>query len=135
MAAAVRPGESLRTRPPDQGAQRSVASRLDGVSLCSHLARVHPLISCLCVTRGKPDKLVRAIECFDAQNYPNRELLVLCEEDDAATRQAVDQLVHSGAAIEKLVVGVSPKRSLGELRNLAVRHCRGEYFCQWDDDD
>jgi len=25
--------------------------------------------------------------------------------------------------------------SLGALRNIAVQHCRGEWICQWDDDD
>jgi len=94
------------------------------------------LVSCLCVTRGKPAKLKRAIGCFLAQRYVPKELVVIYEDDDLATRELV-------IAMEKqwphLIVGYEicsvPKLPLGELRNIAVRKARGEYFCQWDDDD
>lgn len=29
----------------------------------------------------------------------------------------------------------SPKRSLGELRNISIENSNGDYFCQWDADD
>jgi glycosyltransferase involved in cell wall biosynthesis len=111
-------------RVPDQELRMSEASSL-------------PLVSCLCVTRGKSMKLARAVECFHAQSYPNRELVLVVEEDDAETLAAVEQHLNGarGGNVRVHVVSVSPKLSLGELRNRAVAVCNGEYFCQWDDDD
>jgi glycosyltransferase involved in cell wall biosynthesis len=96
-----------------------------------------PLVSCLCVTRGKPDKLARALRCFEAQTYPHRELVLLVEEDDAPTLAAVDVYRRNphGENVQVHVVSVAPKLPLGELRNRAIAICRGDYFCQWDDDD
>jgi glycosyltransferase involved in cell wall biosynthesis len=95
-----------------------------------------PLISCLCVTRGKPALLRRAIECFFAQRYPRKELVLVYESDDDATHEFVRGLAaRPDIGLICARVDVSPKRTLGELRNLAVRTARGEYFCQWDDDD
>lgn len=92
-----------------------------------------PLISCLCITRCKVRYLQRAIRCFQAQSYPNRELLILYEDDDHPTREYIGGI--SDPRISKVEVSASPKLTLGRLRNLAIEKCRGEYFCQWDDDD
>ncbi len=92
-----------------------------------------PLISCLCITRDRVDLLARAIRCFQAQSWANRELLIVYESDDAATRAFLNTLVDP--LIRVIEVSVTPKRSLGELRNLAVERARGRWFCQWDDDD
>ena len=51
-----------------------------------------PLISCLCVTRARVALLGRAVRCFLEQTHPNRELLILYDSDDAATRQYVGTL-------------------------------------------
>lgn len=93
-----------------------------------------PLVSCLCVTRGKPVKLRRAIECFLAQTYGNKELLLVYETDDPETARVAEQY-RSHPGIFAHAISVSPKLSLGELRNLSIELCRGDYFCQWDDDD
>jgi len=92
-----------------------------------------PLISCLCVTHNTLSQLERAIECFEAQTYPNKELLVLYESDNRYVRQ-----MAGGQPREQVYfveVPAAPKLTLGELRNIAVDQCNGEYFCQWDDDD
>lgn len=95
-----------------------------------------PLISCLCVTRGKPAMLRRAIDCFVAQRYPRKELVLVYESDDDATHTLVQGLEAGPEdGVVRVCVDVNPKRTLGELRNLAVHTARGEYFCQWDDDD
>jgi glycosyltransferase involved in cell wall biosynthesis len=92
-----------------------------------------PLISCLCVTRDKPDYLERAIHYFQQQTYANRELVIVYEEDDPATTKVIHRYTTNN--IRGICMGVQPKLSLGELRNLGVGQCRGKYFCQWDDDD
>lgn len=92
-----------------------------------------PLLSCLCVTRHKPALLQRAIRCYQLQTYPNKELVIIYETDDAESARVVAAL--TGPDIWPVAIPHQPKLTLGELRNESIRQCRGEYFCQWDDDD
>jgi glycosyltransferase involved in cell wall biosynthesis len=92
-----------------------------------------PLISCLCVTRARVPLLRRAVRCFREQTHPNRELLILFDADDSATRDYVATLADD--RVRAVEVPVSPRQKLGALRNLAVAQARGQYVCQWDDDD
>jgi glycosyltransferase involved in cell wall biosynthesis len=92
-----------------------------------------PLISCLCITREKPKLLKRAIECFTEQSYSKKEMVLVYENDDPETKRIVDGL--NCDAIRCIEVNSKPKLTLGELRNFAIRESRGDYFCQWDDDD
>jgi len=89
------------------------------------------LISCLTVTKHRLDMLPRAVTCFQRQTYRDRELIVVCDADDGtmeyleSLRDETIRYVHAqGAGLP-----------LGELRNIAVMHARGEYVAQWDDDD
>lgn len=93
------------------------------------------LISCVCVTRKKPGLLKRAIDCFLWQTYPNKELIILYEDDDIATEEFVSKGLPSESGVRPFRVPVYPKMALGELRNLAIEKARGEFICQWDDDD
>jgi len=92
-----------------------------------------PPISCLCVTRGRVRLLKRAIRSFNDQTYPNRELVIVYESDDRETGAFLKGVTDHNIVVVK--ARSSPVLSLGELRNLSVRECRGEFFCQWDDDD
>ena len=96
-----------------------------------------PLVSCLCVTRNKPERLKRAIDCFLAQTYPNKELLIVYEDDDINTIKFLegydDEALYGSMAM--MEIAANPKSTLGELRNISMADCNGEYFCQWDDDD
>ena len=42
-----------------------------------------PLVTCLCLTRNRRGFLPRAIECFVAQTYEERELLIVDDGDDS----------------------------------------------------
>ncbi len=95
--------------------------------------QVEPLISCLCITRARVPLLKRAIQSFNDQTYINKELVIVYENDDLSTRQFLTKVLDN--KIIKIEAGTSPKLTLGELRNLSIRECNGEYFCQWDDDD
>ncbi len=77
--------------------------------------------------------LRRAISCFLKQTYQPRELLVLFEADDFATREYLATL--NEPSVFGVEVPVSPKLSLGSLRNLSVKVSRGHFLAQWDDDD
>jgi len=90
-------------------------------------------ISCLCVTRMRIEALKRAIECYQQQSHPDRELLVLCEDDDHQTIEFLQTL--DNPQIRGHIVPVQPRLTLGELRNRAIAAAKGDYICQWDDDD
>ena len=92
-----------------------------------------PLISCLCITHNSVPQLERAINCFYAQTYPNKELLILYEDDNAGNIAYLKEKYVTD--ISFIEVPSNPKLPLGDLRNIAVEQCNGEYFCQWDDDD
>lgn len=99
-------------------------------------SKKYPLITCLCITRGKPEKLQRAIHCFQAQTYQHKELLIIYEDDDQATIEFFKNYERNKFSnIFFVQIETTPKLTLGELRNLAIKQCSGEYFCQWDDDD
>jgi cellulose synthase/poly-beta-1,6-N-acetylglucosamine synthase-like glycosyltransferase len=93
------------------------------------------LVSCVCVTRNRPDLLKRSIECFLAQTYANRELIVLYEDDDTATEEFVGNGFSPDSGVRLIRVPAYPKMTLGELRNVAIKIARGEFVCQWDGDD
>jgi glycosyltransferase involved in cell wall biosynthesis len=96
-----------------------------------------PLISCLCVTKRRLEEIQGSIRCFLSQTYPNKELIILHHTGDNKIKNFVmdyclgtnkDQIIY----IEKSSYSTL---TLGELRNIAIEHCGGTYFCQWDDDD
>jgi glycosyltransferase involved in cell wall biosynthesis len=89
------------------------------------------LISCLMVTRQRADLIRRAVWCFQHQSYPQRELVVVNDEDDG-TREYLASLG------DERIRYLRPERAgltLGELRNFGVTQARGDYVAQWDDDD
>lgn len=92
-----------------------------------------PSIGCLCITRNSVFQLERAIQCFYAQDYPNKALLVIYESDHAERYKTV--VSRHKDKVEFIEIPSIPKRLLGELRNIAIDSCVEEYICQWDDDD
>jgi glycosyltransferase involved in cell wall biosynthesis len=93
------------------------------------------MISCLCVTRGdRPILLSEAVADFVRQTFPDRELVILHDGDDAVhARIRAIVKTHTEASIR--VERTPPGPRLGELRNIAMTCARGEWICQWDDDD
>lgn len=67
-------------------------------------------MSCLCVTQpGRESLLAEAVACFDAQDYPDKDLVIVLDPKDG--------------------------RTLGDLRNEALDRAGGDYLAIWDDDD
>jgi len=80
--------------------------------------------------------LSRAMRCFFAQSYSNKELVIVYESDDPLTIALLkDPAINCHPHILLLEVNASPKVSLGNLRNLGIEASNGEFICQWDDDD
>ena len=89
-----------------------------------------PLISCLCPTKNSIKIVEKAIKCFEEQIYPNKELILVINEDN----------IHAND-IKKLINGniklfYAPKNTtLGDIRNISVKKANGKYIAQWDDDN
>ena len=88
-----------------------------------------PLVSCLMVTRDRPDFALQSIRYFlDQEDCPHRELVII---EDGPPRLAARipndpriRLVSSGQC-----------RSIGAMRNHSVELARGDILILWDDDD
>lgn len=90
-----------------------------------------PWISCVCVSQNRPAFLKKAIGYFNAQTYTNKDLVIVYEGDDTPFRDL--SFRNEKITVFKLTEGSS--LSLGERRNISIQHAKGEYVCQWDDDD
>ena len=90
-------------------------------------------ITCICVTRKRVELLLRAVRCFLQQTCPARELLIVWESDDVATKTYVETL--RAPDIRLMEIPALLRQPLGTLRNLAIQASQGKYFAQWDDDD
>ena len=91
-----------------------------------------PRISCLMVTRGRLALAQRAIRCFLAQTYTNRELVIVDDDTDDSLQADVEALRDPRIVYVREPPG---EASLGMLRNVSVRRASGAFVCQWDDDD
>jgi glycosyltransferase involved in cell wall biosynthesis len=87
-----------------------------------------PLVSCIMPTADRRPFAALAIRYFLAQEYPNRELIVL---DDGA--DPIADLIPSDARVryERL----PGKRAVGAKRNICVEASHGDLILHWDDDD
>jgi hypothetical protein len=68
-----------------------------------------------------------AIECFKAQTYPNKNLLIV--------NHGVQPLASGDPRIVELRLQKSRWQTVGDLRNLALEHATGDFVINWDDDD
>lgn len=98
------------------------------------VAGLGPTVSCLCVTRHRPELLRRAIYCFDRQSLTSREMVIIVEDDDTETLELLREF-DSRTDIVPVVVSREPRKPLGDLRCISIEKARGEYVVQWDDDD
>ena len=89
-----------------------------------------PLVSCLCCTYGRPVFLGESIRCFLDQDYNNKELIIL--NDQEGVHLKVYPYLPDNIRIYE-----HPNRfpSLGQKRNYLKSLARGKYCCIWDDDD
>jgi glycosyltransferase involved in cell wall biosynthesis len=85
-------------------------------------------VTCLCLTKDRREWLPKALQCFQKQTYPHLELLILSDGRD------VRDLVPDAPRI-RLIQTSKSFNSIGEKRNYACEHARGDVICHWDDDD
>jgi ADP-heptose:LPS heptosyltransferase/2-polyprenyl-3-methyl-5-hydroxy-6-metoxy-1,4-benzoquinol methylase len=87
-----------------------------------------PLVSCIMPTANRRRFVPRAIECFLAQDYAEKELLIL---DDGEER--IEDLVPRDPRVR--YVRGARRQPVGTKRNAACNEARGELIAHWDDDD
>ena len=85
-------------------------------------------VSCIMPTYNRRRFVPLAVRWFLAQDWPDRELIVV----DDGTEPAAD-LLPQDARIR--YVRLERRHSLGAKRNLACQAARGEVIVHWDDDD
>jgi glycosyltransferase involved in cell wall biosynthesis len=85
------------------------------------------------VTRDRVALAERAVHCLIAQRWPARELVVV--DDGEADYGPMLARYHDRLPIRYLRIEPEPGRKLGELRNVALEACAGDYVAQWDDDE
>lgn len=82
------------------------------------------------VTRGALHPARHALDCFQRQTYPERELIIVCDRPGAPLARHVAAL--GDPRIRFVETTPAP---LGSLRNVSVEAALGTLVCQWDDDD
>jgi glycosyltransferase involved in cell wall biosynthesis len=93
------------------------------------------MISCFTVTQeGRLPVLARAIADFSRQTVRERELVIV-HNGGPTVHERVLRLAHELEQAPFSVVQAPAGQTLGTLRNAAIAAARGEYVCQWDDDD
>jgi glycosyltransferase involved in cell wall biosynthesis len=89
-----------------------------------------PLVSCICPTYNRLEFLPRMLRCFQQQDWPNRELIVLDDGDDGTERlfeDNTDPMIRYHHEI--------PKQCNAIKRNRLCELAQGEYILHWDSDD
>lgn len=94
------------------------------------------LISCIMPsTSTRRDFVPRAIKMFLAQDYPQKELILV---DDGTIHENLSELVPDQRGIEYVYIDrllCDATLTLGAKRNLACSLARGSIICHVDDDD
>jgi glycosyltransferase involved in cell wall biosynthesis len=101
----------------NQGAHQSVC-----------LTSENPFVTCIMPTYNRRVFAAKAIEYFERQDYPNRELLIVDDGTDS-----IADLINGKTNIRH--IRLEGKRPLGAKRNMACKEATGELILHWDDDD
>jgi glycosyltransferase involved in cell wall biosynthesis len=79
-------------------------------------------------TRNRREFFQSAVDGFLAQDWPNKELIVI---DDGYDR--VGDLIPPGGHVR--YYHLQDRRTIGQKRNIACSRANGEIILHWDDDD
>jgi glycosyltransferase involved in cell wall biosynthesis len=94
----------------------------------SQAGPVLPLVSCIMSTYNRRSLVPHAIQYYQQQDYPNRELIIVDDGTDPVQDLVpADQRIH--------YFQLSRKSSLGVKRNIGCSVANGEIIIWWDDDD
>jgi len=86
------------------------------------------MVSCIMPTRNRRPFVGQAIAQFLAQDYPERELIVVDDGDDA-----IADLLPLDSRIR--LIRLERPATVGAKRNIACDAAAGDVIAHWDDDD
>jgi glycosyltransferase involved in cell wall biosynthesis len=94
-----------------------------------------PKVSAVCCTYGRFKCVERVMNCFLAQDYPNKELIIYNTDTDSP--YDVGQSIHSITIVNRSIDSVTnePYTNVGAIRRDALMFATGDYVVTWDDDD
>lgn len=87
----------------------------------------NPLVSAICCTHNRPGFIRKAIELFQAQTWPNKELLIM---DDGAVGS-----VPAGLPSNVRHIRIPKYTWVTEKHRQAFELVQGDLVATWDDDD
>jgi len=87
-----------------------------------------PLVSCIMPTWNRKEFIAAAIDCWMKQDYPNKELIIFDDSDEA-----IKSLIPKIPAIR--YHRRKQRADIGSKRNQCCELGKGEIICHWDDDD
>jgi glycosyltransferase involved in cell wall biosynthesis len=96
------------------------------------------MVSCLMLTLPVPERLdfvMRSIAAYCRQTLVCKELVVVLDGRVNSGRDALLDYIGSLRRSDIRIVAPPGPLSLGQLRNISVAAARGDFLCQWDDDD
>lgn len=89
-----------------------------------------PLVSAIMPTRARPQFAREAVDYFLAQTWPNKELVIIDDQDAPSCQYGAPS-----ADLSIRYKSLRVKQSVGAKRNIACSRARGEIIVHWDDDD
>jgi hypothetical protein len=92
----------------------------------------HPSISCICITGYRPQQLLKAIVGFDAQNYPNKSLIVSYPRADQESKGLLSKILQF-SSLNIITIERDNDSSVGMAKNEAIQESTAEYICIWND--
>jgi glycosyltransferase involved in cell wall biosynthesis len=123
----------------DTWTEQSVPCSLSPASSCGTQTKTPvesaAMVSCLMVTLDRLALAKHAIRSYAAQNYPNRELVIVADGEERYRRALARYVEALGIARVRIVYPGTGGLTLGALRNISMEAAQGEIICQWDDDD
>ena len=87
-----------------------------------------PLVSCIMPTYNRRPFAPLALQHFQRQDYPHKELIVVDDGSDPVANIFLGQQ-------NVRYIRLSMRTSIGGKRNIACREARGQIIAHWDDDD
>lgn len=87
-----------------------------------------PLVSCIMPTYNRPEFIRDAVNQFLAQNYPNKELIIIDDSENSIKPLITDnhQIIYTR---------LHDKLDIGSKRNMACQMSNGQFIIHLDDDD
>jgi len=87
-----------------------------------------PLVSCIMPTANRQKFIPFALDYFNQQNYPNKELVII---DDG--KESIAAMLPNHPQIKYYYT--DPLGTIGLKRNYAIEKAAGSIIMHWDDDD